>query len=441
MWRVSATDREGRVAASLDLEEGELTIGRDADRQLVLPSASVSRRHAKIVIEGEKIMLVDEQSANGVMVNGARVGGPTAVTVASQIAIADFALRIERLSVAPARGQKPAAMVPTIPPSPVSVSVEAQGPSLRLISEGGPYGGQVFDLPPGEISVGRSAENALVFDDPSLSRKHARLNRRGQMIDVEDLGSSNGTLVNGRKIGQSVARPGDTVRFGELQFRLEGDLVGTRTSAPTSAAPTMAYLLIGGGVVTALLMLLAVVGLLRRVPPTQAPGREGISHISRQGDQHLRAAQNFYVQQRYDSARSEVEAAIQDDPASTDALSLKKKIIQAPEDDRAVISAKGSLALGDRKGLDAALRTLEEVTPGSAAHNLLAGKLVSALERYGNDRCQGRAYPECAWAICRAFEVAPPGERPTPRSQRALEEAEKRLKRDASFQPCRYTAR
>ena len=64
MWRIQAFDRDGREIANLDVAGGEVTIGREADRRLVLPSPSVSRRHAKIVLDGPQPYVQDEGSAN-----------------------------------------------------------------------------------------------------------------------------------------------------------------------------------------------------------------------------------------------------------------------------------------------------------------------------------------------------------------------------------------
>ena len=73
MWRISALDRDGREVGRSELVAGELTIGRDSDRQLILPSASVSRRHARVYLDGGQPCIVDEGSANGVIVDGVRI--------------------------------------------------------------------------------------------------------------------------------------------------------------------------------------------------------------------------------------------------------------------------------------------------------------------------------------------------------------------------------
>jgi DNA-binding NtrC family response regulator len=76
---------------------------------------------------------------------------------------------------------------------------------------------QTVELKDGDsVVIGRVWPSALVVDDPSLSRQHARFRRTNDEIVLEDLGSRNGTLVGGERIEQAVVRPGQKVMLGEL---------------------------------------------------------------------------------------------------------------------------------------------------------------------------------------------------------------------------------
>jgi pSer/pThr/pTyr-binding forkhead associated (FHA) protein len=80
-----------------------------------------------------------------------------------------------------------------------------------------------FELEDGEISMGRSSGSTIVLkSDDYASGRHAQLTRHGGLLYVEDLGSTNGTFVNGRKtVGATPLRNGDTVRIGSTVFRYE----------------------------------------------------------------------------------------------------------------------------------------------------------------------------------------------------------------------------
>jgi pSer/pThr/pTyr-binding forkhead associated (FHA) protein len=80
-----------------------------------------------------------------------------------------------------------------------------------------------FSLRDGATSIGRSSASDIVLkSDDYASGRHARLTRHGGLLYVEDMGSTNGTFVNGRKaVGATPLRHGDTVRIGSTTFRYE----------------------------------------------------------------------------------------------------------------------------------------------------------------------------------------------------------------------------
>lgn len=81
--------------------------------------------------------------------------------------------------------------------------------------------GAVFQVA-GEATIGRDAGNSVVFADASVSGRHAVL-RRGRQWNLADLGSTNGTLVNGRPVDGrgSTVKDGDQLTFGTVVVRFE----------------------------------------------------------------------------------------------------------------------------------------------------------------------------------------------------------------------------
>lgn len=431
MWRVSALDRDGREIGHFELADGELGIGRDTDRQLVLPSASVSRRHAKIVIANGRPCIIDEGSSNGVLINGVRISEPTAIGPSTRIDVAEFRIAIEPMQ--PTDGA-PALPPPGPVPTPMPVT---HGAGMRLVAEGGPYDGRVYSLAPGILSVGRAVDNDLVYDDPSLSRRHARVIREAGKMEVEDLGSSNGTYVNGRKIGRAGVNPGDIVRFGDLNFRCEGNEYGSTRSVEPGMPRLHLYALLGGAGATFLILLLAVIFLVRKVPPVQASGRDAIARINKQADAHLAAGKKLYGERKYPEAKAELDLAYELDPANADVRHYRQIAAHGAEDDRALASATGALGIGDRKGLESAFKFLGDISDGSPARVTLANKLEPAMVHFGSDTCARRDWLDCAWAMCKAFEIAPADAKGNPQVARSLKDAEHKLKRAPSYVPCR----
>lgn len=91
-----------------------------------------------------------------------------------------------------------------------------------------------FELPPGRFLIGRSTECQLSLDDPLVSRKHALLVVTDEQVEVQDLGSRNGVLVNGEKIvGLHRVGHGDRIMVGSQEMTLS---VTSAAGPPTRRA-------------------------------------------------------------------------------------------------------------------------------------------------------------------------------------------------------------
>jgi pSer/pThr/pTyr-binding forkhead associated (FHA) protein len=95
-------------------------------------------------------------------------------------------------------------------------------PKLSVTTEGS--GKITYELTNELIGIGRASENAIVIEDFSVSGHHALLQLTGGTYYLKDLGSTNGTRVNGERISETQLRLGDRLRFGEVEARLESDV-------------------------------------------------------------------------------------------------------------------------------------------------------------------------------------------------------------------------
>ena len=72
--------------------------------------------------------------------------------------------------------------------------------SFKLSVRQGPRPNLVFELDADSYAIGREAGNEIVIEDPQVSRRHAQLTRQGESYVIEDIGSTNGTYVNGKRV-------------------------------------------------------------------------------------------------------------------------------------------------------------------------------------------------------------------------------------------------
>ena len=94
-------------------------------------------------------------------------------------------------------------------------------PKLTVLTEG--IEPTSFDLTKEVTSVGRVEGNDIVLDHQSVSGSHGELILRGdQDVYIRDLGSTNGSYIDGKKVAESPVQPGEEITFGEVQLKLEG---------------------------------------------------------------------------------------------------------------------------------------------------------------------------------------------------------------------------
>jgi adenylate cyclase len=122
-------------------------------------------------------------------------------------------------------------------------------PPFRLVSV---EGDQSFELPPGRsLVVGRGLGSDIPLHDPTISRRHAELTAGPEEVQVTDLGSSNGTCINGIRVTSGRLRPDDAITFGKMVFRLRSarssGAARIAAEAPPPAGTIVRQLMVSGG--------------------------------------------------------------------------------------------------------------------------------------------------------------------------------------------------
>jgi len=172
---------------SLDIPDAGLEIGRDASRcQLVLEHPSVSAVHAELSFHEGKVLLTD-RSTNGTFVNGLRM-------VSGELHDGDY------ITFGRYAGKS-------------LIFKSGLEPQLKIEKVG---------LDKDCITIGRDASNDVVIDHPVVSKRHAEIIKQDGKVILIDLGSTNGTFVNGIKVKRHQLQELDRIVIGPSELHFSG---------------------------------------------------------------------------------------------------------------------------------------------------------------------------------------------------------------------------
>ncbi|MFB7966481.1 FHA domain-containing protein [Streptomyces rubiginosohelvolus] len=186
-------------------------VGRDPESDIVIDDDRVSWHHAILHPEDGHWTLEDEDSTNGTYTGGRRVHASD-VGAGSEIRFGN-----------PSDGPR-AVLLGREPPAPAETADRPSAVSMPAATGTFRQPTTVRPLPARTVRIGRDAGNDLVIDDLVVSRHHAELRALADgTYEIVDLGSHNGTFLNGQPVARGPVGPGDIVGIGHSAFCLVGD--------------------------------------------------------------------------------------------------------------------------------------------------------------------------------------------------------------------------
>ena len=218
----------------MPLGKQDVIIGRGEDAKVKLTSSAVSRHHAVVSLEKGKVFLLDPGSQNGVYLNGeliqAEVKTPLQTGDSFTIDQYTFTLKPESKSdstepIGAPGEQEEAGAMNTMFVGGENIQVEWQNYPLVFKDQD-------------RIVIGRTSDNGIVLNHPTISRYHAVIERMGTRYRITDLHSANGTYLNGKAIdAPEWIKPDDTIKIGPCEFLFTGaELRGAEETGVTIEA-------------------------------------------------------------------------------------------------------------------------------------------------------------------------------------------------------------
>jgi len=203
-----------------DLGKASVTLGRATTNDVILGEGRVSRSHARLECSPSGCQIVDLGSSNGTRVNGVRVERAP-LEVDDVISIGSAQLRYVNEAVVEDAGL-------TVIDSEADLDKCVECESLPMsVGETGVARLVVFtpertwEVPLDDldlVTIGRTDENRVALEQTKVSRRHAEVVRKGDSFILRDLGSTNGTWMQGERVGEAILQDGDVFRIGDAQF-------------------------------------------------------------------------------------------------------------------------------------------------------------------------------------------------------------------------------
>jgi pSer/pThr/pTyr-binding forkhead associated (FHA) protein len=203
-------EQAGVEKLRLPLKRPVMVLGRDPTCDVHLDHKTVSRKHIALETRGAAIWVRDLGGRNGTKINNVVVSEPTLLNGGDRIEVGHYIVRMEGVDEA-----------------------RANTPILTLT---GPHGPHRFAMIDSELVIGRAPSCDITIDDKNVSRRHLKVTLQGDSFVAEDLGSQNGTLINGKRVnGPTPFRSADKIGLSgfTLEFGFEQPAAPTNGEKPT----------------------------------------------------------------------------------------------------------------------------------------------------------------------------------------------------------------
>jgi pSer/pThr/pTyr-binding forkhead associated (FHA) protein len=230
--------------ADVIVAPGETTVGAAPDNNVVVGKPGVAAHHVSLAVSERSIVLAVRDAQARVHVNARPVREKALLRLGDTVSLdtVQFMLKPDRDESIRTKVPAPAPARNTPAPPPPGSEDEMNAtrarlapPKVVLRGVSGSYFGKIVPVRM-RLVIGRGSDCDLVLDEPEMSRRHAVIENSGDGIYLRDLGSANGTFVNGVQVRDAVLHPDDQIAFDTNRFLLEAPSLPTRAEGPVLAA-------------------------------------------------------------------------------------------------------------------------------------------------------------------------------------------------------------
>ena len=209
--------------ADVLIAPGDTTVGSAQDNAVVLPGAGVSAHHASVSVRDRSCVLnvLDAQARTHVNARPVREKAILRLGDIVSLDTVQFMLKPDRDDMIRTKVPAQSAAPPPSDDQDIGATrTRMTPPKAVLRGVSGAHFGKIIPIR-ARLVIGRGSECDLILDEPEMSRRHAVIENFGDGIYLRDLGSANGTFVNGVQVRDAVLHPDDQISFDRNRFLLE----------------------------------------------------------------------------------------------------------------------------------------------------------------------------------------------------------------------------
>lgn len=323
---VVTQDKKQLAKAAIDADV--FVVGRTADCNLRIEEPLASRQHFEIVRDRGRYLIQDRGSRNGTTLNGEKLTAKRELKDGDEIGVGGTRLKFvcdavpdagEEVDEDATRAAAPEDFAKKMPGQQIQQKKEKGALEYKLRVLEGPSAGATFRDWEGKLTLGRALDNHVVLmDDDLISGHHAHIVQTGAEFFVEDLGSSNGTFLNGIKVQRERLAAGGKIKIGKAI--LVFDVVDTRAQRRKLKIAL---------ITVCALVLIAV--LVKVLQPEDVAGK------------HIAAARSLAQRGEFTQAAAEFQLALKIEPGRVEAK-------QGLADVKAELEAQDLLAAAEEAG-------------------------------------------------------------------------------------------
>ena len=256
---------KNRSYSAVVIDRPRITLGSDPGNDVVLPESGVAEFQMELFRQDGQVLAVD-LTGSGCKKNGQPIQGSDAIVGGDLLSLESIEIEVVDPLLATEKFDASDLLAADRVPEPVDViSAGVEGNEMAAVLAAANDSSSAWSLKGlnesvvglrfplgGKVVIGRDPSCDLVLDLPQISRRHTEIEVLNSQLFLRDLGSTNGSSVNGQSVSSATVRPGDTVSIDVVEFEVEGpddDQENTiaRSFAIDTNAPIGPYLLIRSG--------------------------------------------------------------------------------------------------------------------------------------------------------------------------------------------------